>query len=426
MHLGDQEREYRIVRRSKRGSLRGVVAILATFALVLAACGGDDDAAPADPGTPSAPDPGSATPSDDDVLPVLQGLSDEDRAYVEDLIEQARGESGELLINWQSYDDIMPDWEAGFNEMYGLDVSIVHTPNPDGSGASAQITEEVGAGRTPHSDIIQGLNARLNNSIKAGTPIEYGDSWLHLPHINPESLEANGQVVINLHVIPGITYNTETVAPEDVPQNAWDVINNGLLEKYAVAATPTASLVDSLFTGIVDQEVWGWDNACDYTRALGQGVAGLINSGEIERIASGEFDMLVFATGQNTAVLTQQGAPVEMAYLADALFLRPGYLAIPKGAANEATARLFIDYLLSPGAQEILWNTYYIDSIHIEGSRQAPRVQAILDSGQEPALMDIAMMETLTPEADEHLEFVARELIRGADADCGSAADFGM
>lgn len=406
------------------------LVMLVAGALALTGCGGSeggdgeaqagtDDASASDGGD----DAGGGEGSD---LPVLADLSDEERGFVEDLIEQAQGEGGELVLNWQYYDDIMGDWEAGFNEMYGLDVSIVHTPNPDGSGGSAQVTEEVQAGRTPHSDIVQGLNARLNNSINAGTPIAYGDDWLNLPHIGEESLEADGQVVVYAHALPGIAYNPQTVAEEDVPQNAWDVIDNGLLDKYAVASTPTASLVDSLFTQAVDQDVWGWDRACDFTRQLGQGVAGLINSGETDRIASGEFDMLVFDTGQQVLGQKADGMNIDQAYLADALFLRPSYFAVPNGAAHEATAMLFIDYILSPGGQDILYNAYYSDHIGLEDSQSRAAFDEIVAAGADPAVLDIAVMGTLTEEADEHLEFIARELIRGAEADCGNAEDFGM
>ncbi len=417
------------MKRSKR--MLPAVALM-VGSLLLAACGGDGDTPePTTPGsddgsTGDSGDSGDQGDASGDTLPVLADLSDEDRAYVEDLIEQASGEGGELWLNWQYYDDIMDDWEAGFNEMYGLDINIIHTPNPDGSGGSSQVTEEVGAGRTPHSDIVQGLNARLNNSIKAGVPIAYGDEWLHMPHVGEESLESDGQVVVYSHVIPGIAYNPQTVAEEDVPRNAWDVINNGLLDKYAVAATPTASLVDSLFTQAVDQDIWGWDRACDFTRQLGLGVSGLINSGETDRIASGEFDMLVFDTGQQVLGQKAAGMNIEQAYLADALFLRPAYFAVPTGAEHEATARLFIDYLLSPGAQEILYNTYYVDHLFVDGSRSRPAYDEIIATGAEPAVLDIAIMDTISDEADDHLSFLARELIRGAEADCGNPDDFGM
>ncbi len=358
---------------------------------------------------------GDRVAAQDSAPAVLEGLSAEDRAFTEELIAKAK-EEGELFLNWQRYNDIMPEWEAGFEKMYGIEVELVHTPNPDGSAGAAQVRDEFAAGRESHSDVVEGLNARQVNMLNSGAVPAF--EWDRLPHISPEMLEGDGRAVIYAHVMPGISYNTETVAPEDVPKNAWDVINKGLLEKYSVAATVTASLVDSLYTDFVDQNVWGWERACEYNKLLGKGVAGLMNSGEVARIASGEFDMLVFDTGQETPKLAAEGAPIGLALLADALFLRPGYLTVPAIAPNPAMARLWVDYIVSPEAQAIMFEAYKVDSHHVKGSQSLPGYQAILDSGAKPVLLDIAVLSTFTEEEEDHRSELARQLIRGEDASC--------
>ncbi|AJE46742.1 iron(III) ABC transporter iron (III)-binding protein [Celeribacter indicus] len=317
----------------------------------------------------------------------------EQNPHIEELIEQARQE-GSLYLNWSDYGDIIGDWVDGYLETYGLkgEIEVVHTPNPNGTAAFLQLEEEFSAGRPAHTDIMEGAELRTALGIsgfrRSGgflADIDYAS----LPNVAPAMVKGDGKTVVYAHIMPGISYNTNTVAPEDLPKNIEDYTDPTFLNEYNVASTGQASGFDFLFT----EQTWGFERACEFTTRLGAGIAGLIEPHEATRIASGEFDMLIFDQGLRPLQLAASGAPVAITYPEGYTFRRAQHFSIPENAEHKAAAQLFINYMLSPEAQQILYDKYRIDSHDRDGSLSAGTLAQVSEQTGTPTDIDIAFIE---------------------------------
>src|SRR5581483_2927020 len=118
---------------------------------------------------------------------------------------------------------------------------------------------------------------------------------------------------------------------------------------------------------------------------------GLIRCNELECVASGEFDVFVIDCSQgNVLRMKAEGAPIEFVIVTDALLIVPLYLAVPKRSAHSNAAKLWINYVLSPEAQAILYDTNFQDAAFVSGSRTAPAIEKLQAAGVRFTTVDIA------------------------------------
>jgi ABC-type Fe3+ transport system substrate-binding protein len=98
-------------------------------------------------------------------------------------------------------------------------------------------------------------------------------------------------------------------------------------------------------------------------------VTGLIRCGEEERVANGEFAMLVFNCDLADANdMREKGAPVNGRVFKDAGILSYWYLAVPSNSARSNGAALLAAYLLSKEGQEIIWKAEKTSSHLVPGT----------------------------------------------------------
>lgn len=319
--------------------------------------------------------------------------SEQQNPHIQQLIEDAKQE-GKLYLNWSDYSDIMNEWVAGYLATYGLEgeVEVVHTPNPNGTAAFLQLEEEFAAGRPAHADIMEGAELRTALGISGFrqpngflAKVDYAS----LPNVQPEMIKGDSKAVVYAHLMPGISYNTNSVRPEDLPDTVEGFVEPDFLSKFNVASTGQASGFDFLFAS----QTWGFEKACAFTTRLGAGVAGLIEPHEATRVASGEFDLLVFDQGLRPLQLAAAGAPVAITYPKGYTFRRAQHLSIPENAEHKAAAQLFINYMLSPEAQQILYDKYRIDSHDREGSLSRGVLEKVSEeTGAPPTDIDITFI----------------------------------
>jgi iron(III) transport system substrate-binding protein len=136
--------------------------------------------------------------------------------------------------------------------------------------------------------------------------------------------------------------------------------------------------------------VWGEQRTNDYLTRFSDQLAGLIRCNETERIASGEFDALALDCSQNNALALQmKGAPIGFALAADAPLLLPLYVGVPRNARHPNAAKLWVDYLVSREAQDVLFDENASDSHLVAGSRSAERIEALQRAGVRFTVADL-------------------------------------
>lgn len=277
----------------------------------------------------------------------------------------------------------------GLNRLHGLNLEVRFTPGSSFPEMAARITQEYQAGRRAASDVYVGADhhiyALMNNNV-----LEAVDWTAWAPHVrDPALVGPQGMAVTFETWLPGITYNATRVTPQEVPRNFQDFLKPEY--KGRVTTTPYASGFDRLAT----PEVWGKARTMEFTRRLADQLSGLLRCNEIQRIVSGEFDIFGLDCNQANALRAKaQGAPIEFTPAADVPFVNLVYLAVPKNAAHPAAAKLWIDYVLSREGQDLLFETDYIDSHLVPGSKTARDVDKLRASGAELQVFDIARVQT--------------------------------
>jgi len=274
------------------------------------------------------------------------------------------------------------------NQRYGLNLDVKFTPGPSMSTMMGRVAQEYQAGRTAASDVFVGYANNLIPPLQADA-LEAVDWASWAPNVqDPRMVAAGGTAVAVQSSLPGIAYNTSRLTGDLVPRGLEDMLKPAY--KGRIASTPYAASFDQ----IAVPEAWGEQRATEYVERLAGQVAGLIRCNELERLTSGEFDALVLACSQGPALKAQaQGAPIAYVIPADAPIMKPLYMAIPKNAAHPNAAKLWIDYLLSPEGQAMIYESSYEDSHLVPGSKTAARMEQLQAAGVKFIQADVAFYE---------------------------------
>jgi iron(III) transport system substrate-binding protein len=359
----------------------GKPAIVAA-AVVLAACSGDDNAAipstsPVVATTSSPVASATSLPIDDTVSTTAPAaasttpLGGDAEQRREELIAAAREEGAlTLMIDNQGGPDQLDAWRDGFNAYYGLEHSLEHTPPPNGPELSGQLLQQLASGRAAGTDVDMGSVAHVITLLDGGA-LEPED-WSWAENVAPEFVESDGAVVKVSTRLPGITYNSSTVDAADVPETMEDLL--ALTEHYDVWGSPLASNFNYLAT----DALWGEATTRSYVEQFSAAVAGVDFCGSTQRMVNGEFDFYAIDCGVSEALSWQaRGAPVGHVIPRDAALVTYFYMDVPTHAPHPASARLWINYMLSPEAQGILFDGDFLDLHLAEGSKMAPVVAEV-------------------------------------------------
>ena len=171
--------------------------------------------------------------------------------------------------------------EKAFNKTYGLNLQFKFTPGPAMPQFASRIIQEAKAGQPSSSDLFVGSeNHVARMSLKS---VDWSKAF---SHITAPMIDFDNRVLIVTTRTPGFTYNSKLVTGNDMPQRVEDVLNPKW--KGKIASTPYAASFDRL------SMIWGEEKTTAFLQKFVKQVSGLIRCGEDERIASGEFAMLVF------------------------------------------------------------------------------------------------------------------------------------
>jgi ABC-type Fe3+ transport system substrate-binding protein len=338
---------------------RGVgtaAAVGALLVLALIACG------PA-PSSPTAPSQGNETS-------VLQSL-----------IDGARKE-GKLSLVWTEGtiggSEAIQRWAEGFNRLYGLNLDVQFTPGPPMAPMAARIVQEYQANRPASTDVyLSGANDLIPTLEANALEAVNWASWA--PNIqNPELVAVDGALVEIAAPMVGIVYNSNKFTADTAPKSLQDLLRPQY--KGRIASTSYAALFDRL----ASPELWGEQRIIEYMTQFSSQLGGLIGCSDYERIVSGEFDILAIACNLGQARTWQaRGAPVAYVIPSDAAMVQYWYMGIPRTAAHPNAAKLWLNYMLSREAQDILYAASSLDHYLIEGSQFASEIKKTEAAGTQ-------------------------------------------
>src|SRR5262245_10576829 len=344
-----------------------MVASLA-LAMALVACAPGASPAPAAGGPSTAPTP-SASPG---AAPATNG-------ELQGLVAAARQE-GQLTFLWSGRlfggEEGLRRITEGMNRRYGLTTTIQYTPGVTSVELTRRLIAEHQAGRPNATDIFSTPVADTVTLIRAEAlePVDWL-SWA--PSIqDPNLFGERGMAVESNSYLPGITYSSSRVTGAAVPRTMDDLLEPRY--RGRIASTPPATP----FNYLGAPEVWGAQRMLDYVTRFSDQVAGLIGCSDKERLIIGEFDLFAIdCSNSETMRLHAQGQPIDFVLPSDLPVLGTRYVSIPRRAPHPATAKLWIDYLLSREGQDLLYEVDNVDNVRIPGSNIARDVAALQAGG---------------------------------------------
>jgi ABC-type Fe3+ transport system substrate-binding protein len=272
---------------------------------------------------------------------------------------------------------------AAFNKYYGFNLDVRFTPGPPMPNVVAQVVQQYQAHHDAVTDVIIGYANHMMDliAVNGGEKIDW-KAWA--PNLQaPGLVSPEGVAVPVMSSTVGIAYNTTVFRGSDIPTKFADFLDPKL--KGKVATTPYASSFDRLAT----PDMWGTEKTLDFARKLSAQIGGLIRCNEIDRIASGEFDAFGLTCSQNDALAdAARGAPIGFTLASDAPIVMPLYEAVPATSAHPNAAKLWINFMSSPEAQNILYEVSFADLDSLPGSKTAATINALRDKGVKFLIVD--------------------------------------
>ena len=272
-------------------------------------------------------------------------------------------------------------FEQILEEKYGIDVTINFIPGPGKTPQAGMLIQEYQAGEKASTDIFDGVDTLMPTLHEAGVLMSY--EWKELfPFIPDECIDIEGTSIEIATVMKGITYNTDLISEDEVPQVMTDVLGKG----WFIASVTSAAGLDRL------AYIAGYGVVKSFVEDLSEELAGLVRRpDEVERIALGEFTLLILDNGDASVTNykeTAPDAPVAHAPLEDMPMMNHNYMGIPKHSEHPNMAVLFLGLLWSPEGQQ-QYNEICNRSHHlIEGTHMNQVYNELIAEGRELVIVD--------------------------------------
>ncbi|MFB3122296.1 MAG: ABC transporter substrate-binding protein [Candidatus Binatia bacterium] len=271
---------------------------------------------------------------------------------------------------------------TAMNKRYGTNIKLQFTPGPNFPKMLNKLLQEKAANRPASTDIQLGTSNHISGGLKKGMlrKIDW-NSILERPapadaNVNRVATEGAGLMIASRVV--GITYNTKFVKGSDVPTSMEDVFKPKW--KGKIGSTPFA-------TGLYQfaaKDMLGYEFMKNYTKRLAKQIGGLFSCNTMERVASGEFLMLVFDCGHDDSLrLKRRGAPLGHATIKEIGRVNIIYFGVPKHAQNPNAAILFSNFLNTKEGQALQWDLAGHDlHIYHDAHTRAPVQKIIAQKGK--------------------------------------------
>jgi iron(III) transport system substrate-binding protein len=273
----------------------------------------------------------------------LSGLFLAGAAFAQDanVVERAKAEGSVNVFTSMQIADSRPVAEA-FEKKYGIKVTLWRA---SGEKVAQRVITESRGGRH-EVDVVEtdGAQMEILHREKQLAPFASAS----VKDIPPSLLPAHGAYVPTRLSLYVLAYNTQRVAPHEVPKTYEDLLKPRWTGKLALETADVA-----WFAAVA--KAMGEANGIAYFRKLAAMKPSLRHGHTLmaELVAAGEIEIAVDAHVQGVARLKDKGAPIEWKALQPA-FGQPSSVGVARRAPHPNAAVLFADFVLSREAQEII------------------------------------------------------------------------
>jgi len=249
---------------------------------------------------------------------------------------------------------------AGMNKRYGTNIKPQFTPGPSMTRMMGKLARELKAGQPASTDVVWGNSGGMLRSSQLG--LTKSLNWLALlerPMLKEKGFDpvATGGVgLASASTFVGVAFNSKLVKGDDIPRSLADTLKPKW--KGKIASTPYAAGMREFAM----PDLLGKEAVVKFTKSLSKQVSGLMRCGQMDRLTSGEFLMLVLSCGDqyiNKAMRT--GEPLGYAIMSDAVVSHTRYGSVPVHSKAPHAAALFVAFLHTLEGQKIMWEINGLD-----------------------------------------------------------------
>jgi iron(III) transport system substrate-binding protein len=274
--------------------------------------------------------------------------------------DAAKKEGGELTWYTAHSDDITAQaFGRSFESLYpGIKVNVLRTT---AQVAYQRITQEIKASAI-QCDVLSSTDLGHSVELKAKGAFEK-----YIPENSSKVLDIykgydpDGYYFVTSAGLIGIGYNTIKVKEADAPKNWTDLLDSRWNNNIALGHPGFSGYVGTWALTLRNQ--YGWQffeklvkNNPRVGRSINDTVT-MLNAGESAIAGSGPAATLLESV--------RKGNPLAMVYPTDGSVLIIAPSSIMKGCKHPNAARLFMEFLMSPGASQILVD-HFTESIRPE------------------------------------------------------------
>ena len=331
---GEQDMRVRSEVRGTRSMMSiKLVALVAVFGIVVAACSGEE----ADE-TPEPSEEEGETAEEDANEDAVEEEQEEEAAPSDDLeaLYEAALEEGELVTYYATSENVYTGIIEQFQERYpGIDVQSVRLN-------SSAISQRFGAERdsgAPTADLIQhGAVGFHLTSLEEGWVVPAGE--LPLPEEFPDEFISPQLGPILGHPLPAILYNTDLVSEDEIPTTWEDLTDPRWRGELLMADLEEQDWHVGVYGTVIDEfgEEWVEAFMANEPRVVSGGVAPIT-----ELIAAGEASVAPIGFIPLAKGVMASGAPLDYT-IPDPQTSTPAIAAVNSEAENPNAARLFYHY----------------------------------------------------------------------------------
>jgi ABC-type Fe3+ transport system substrate-binding protein len=288
-----------------------------------------------------------------------------------DQLTDAAQREGSIDLVWSESilggGDVAKQHEAEFNRLFKTKIRFNFAPGVEMARLGNQLFTELQANQPASSDVYIAAAPQMLPLLKRDIFRTIPWQKLMPDRIVAREVEEDSRMLRVQTALSGFTYNTELI--KTPPTSLAEFLKPEW--KGRIASTPYAAGFDVLAAN----DLWGPERTIDFVRKLSSQVSGLIRCGDVERIATGEFQALVMDCISNTTdAWRERDAPVGYAIAKDAAQKRYYYIGIPRHARHPNAAALFSLYLVTPEGQALMWKTSKTDLDGFGGSHMAEKI----------------------------------------------------
>jgi ABC-type Fe3+ transport system substrate-binding protein len=261
------------------------------------------------------------------------------------------------------------------NALFGTKLELSWSPGPAYAAVAAKLLAEKEANQPAHTDVFLGTAVQVAPFQKQGLFRKVDWAGLMSDRVQPSMVEGDGTALRVYTSLPAIIYNKseeqdvrKITALADLLKPEW---------KGKFYSNPILAGFDVL----VSEQVWGEQKTRDYVAAFAKQLAGVIDCGSPDRVASGEIPVVAIDCGGADPYTAKYSSVLGAHILKDFAQRRYAYLTVPANSAHPNAAILFALYWVTEEGQQYLWASNATDLIDLPASHRRAEVEKLQSQG---------------------------------------------